>query len=99
MSLYEDVIVGKYIYASRRDGRDFIGYISNVKKYRGKGVMVTVLYYTENHEQYRNVYLDDCPDWRVYDTAGDLCEAVNRTQSVTVFASPISAETCKAYRR
>jgi hypothetical protein len=99
MSLYQNVVVGKYIYAARRDGRDFIGYISDVVKYKGQGRMVTVLYYTENREEYRNVYLDDCRDWRVYDTARDLCEAVNCTQSVTVFASPISAETYEAYQR
>ena len=67
---YGAVITGRHIFAKRNDGREFIGYIKNVRA-MPMGTLVTVAV----GDGYRNVYLENCSDWAVYENAEDL-EAV-----------------------
>lgn len=68
------VIPGRFIYARRNDGREFMGVIWNVHA-MVKGTLVTV---TENDETrqngfgYRRFYLENCSDWGIYETAEEL---------------------------
>ena len=61
MEKYGAVITGRYIYAVRNDGREFIGRIANVKAL-STGTLVTI----ENDNEYRNVYLENLKNWEVY---------------------------------
>ena len=80
MENYGAVITGRYIYAVRNDGREFVGRIANVKALP-KGTLVTI----ENADgengfirfQYKNVYLENLKDWTVYADEVDLASAVS----------------------
>lgn len=77
---YGVVKVGQNITATRKDGRVFEGGIVNVRAY-AKGTMVTIQsvapasYHdqyngrdiTINETVYKNVYLEDCKSWVVWE--------------------------------
>lgn len=77
---YGVVKIGQNITATRKDGRVFEGGIVNVRAF-AKGTMVTVQssakasYYDEynqrditvNEPVYKNVYLEDCKTWVVWE--------------------------------
>lgn len=71
MEKYGAVITGRYIYAVRNDGREFVGRIANVKALP-KGTLVTI----ENDAEYRNVYLENLKNWEVYRDDVELPTAV-----------------------
>jgi hypothetical protein len=76
MQVYGAVSVGKFIYARRNDGREFLGMIDKVRSYP-KGTLVTVCHGGEgSYFEYRNVYLEDCSEWKVYDNAEEFEAAV-----------------------
>lgn len=77
---YGTVKTGQNITATRKDGRVFEGGIVNVRAY-AKGTMVTVVSsspasyrdeyngqdITVNEPVYKNVYLEDCKSWVVWE--------------------------------
>jgi hypothetical protein len=68
------VITGRYIFAVRKDDRWFAGCIWNVRA-MPKGTLVTITVADEEKQSgfgYRNVYLEDCTDWAVYENAEEL---------------------------
>jgi len=75
---YGAVIPGRFIYARRNDGREFMGVIWNVHALP-KGTLVTV---TENDQYqqsgfgYRRFYLENCSVWDVYEHAEEMESAV-----------------------
>lgn len=68
---YGAVITGRYIFAKRNDGREFIGRVENVKA-MPNGTMVTV----SIGNGYRNVYLENCETWAVYNEEEELASVV-----------------------
>lgn len=73
MEKFGSVIVGRHIYAKRKDGREFIGMIHNVRA-MDKGTLVTIAVSDDEKQNgigYRNVYLDNLHDWGTY---GEACE-------------------------
>ena len=63
---YGVVKIGQNISATRKDGRIFDGSILNVRAY-DKGTMVTI----QVGEKYKNVYLEDCATWVVWESTGN----------------------------
>ena len=63
---YGVVKIGQNISATRNDGRILNGKIVSVKAY-DKGTLVTA----QNGEAYKNVYLENCATWVVWEDAGN----------------------------
>jgi hypothetical protein len=63
---YGVVKIGQNISATRKDGRIFNGTILNVRAY-DKGTMTTI----QVGEKYKNVYLEDCTTWVVWEDTGN----------------------------
>ena len=62
---------GRYVYAMRNDGREFIGMIHDIRSYN-RGTLVTVCDANEDGLRYRNVYREECKIWEMADHAYDL---------------------------
>ena len=60
------VKIGRNISATRHDGRVFEGSIVNARAY-DKGTLVTI----QAEEKYKNVYLEDCTGWVVWENTGN----------------------------
>ena len=60
------VQVGRNISATRYDGRVFKGSIVNARAY-DKGTLVTI----QAEKKYKNVYLEDCATWVVWESTGN----------------------------
>jgi len=63
---YGVVKIGQNISATRNDGRILNGKIVSVKAY-DKGTLVTA----QSGEAYKNVYLENCATWVVWEDAGN----------------------------
>jgi len=62
---FETVSVGKFIVATRKDGRYFQGYIESVKAILGKGTLVVIRDRDdESGPVYKSVYLENLSTWR-----------------------------------
>jgi hypothetical protein len=60
---YTPVHVGHYIFATRKDGRDFVGYIESVKAL-AKGTFVVVRVESDEYgPRYKSFYLESLTSW------------------------------------
>ena len=62
---------GRYVYAMRNDGREFMGMMFNIRS-TSRGTLVTVCDANEDGLRYRNVYREECKQWEMVDNAYDL---------------------------
>jgi len=62
---------GRYVYAVRNDGREFMGMMFNIRS-TSRGTLVTVCDASEDGLRYRNVYREECKQWEMMDNAYDL---------------------------
>lgn len=62
---FEPVSVGKFIVATRKDGRYFQGYIESVKAILSKGTLVVIRDRDdESGPVYKSVYLENLSTWQ-----------------------------------
>ena len=62
---------GRYVYAVRNDGREFMGIMFNIRS-TSRGTLLTVCDANEEGLRYRNVYREECKQWEMMDNAYDL---------------------------
>jgi hypothetical protein len=67
----EKMTTGRYVYAVRNDGREFMGMMYNIRS-TSRGTLVTVCDANEDGLRYRNVYREECKQWEMMDNAYDL---------------------------
>ena len=74
---YGAVISGKFVYARRNDGHEFVGLIESVRAL-AKGTLVVVVNWDSEWERkkYESFYLENCSDWTVYDSSEEFQMAV-----------------------
>lgn len=73
------VITGRYIIATRNDGRTFTGMVESVKA-MPKGTLVVVSWFSHDENdyghKYRSLYLENLSGWEVCDNAEEYDCAV-----------------------
>ena len=74
------VVVGRYMIATRKDGRVFSGCVESVKVLT-KGTLVVVSWFSHDEDdyghKYRSLYLENLNGWEMYHHEDEYCHAVS----------------------